>query len=113
MRRRIEFPVGGGAGEVVTVEVEESDNVGLDRAGRPGVDRAEEAFEAAIARIRPVMSGVVDGVRSLAQTPDCLTVEFGVKFDAKTGIVISSVGVEANLRVTLTWQRVGQAPTRP
>lgn len=114
MRQQIEFALDALTNETVVVEVEVPDEVGLTQvSARGAVARADESFDAAVARIRPAVSKVMASVRGLAQTPDEMTVEFGIKFDAKSGIVLTSFGVEANLKVTLTWKGGAVTPHAP
>jgi hypothetical protein len=107
MKRHIAFPLAGEDGQVVTVEVEQPVEPGLERAARGNIlERADETFETAVGKIKPAMAGIIASVKDLAQAPDDVTIVFGIKFDAKSGIVISSAGVEANLQVTLAWRKV-------
>lgn len=34
-----------------------------------------------------------------------MTIEFGITFDAKSGAILTSVGVQANLKITLAWKK--------
>jgi hypothetical protein len=112
MRQLIEFPLDDGSSETVVVEVDRPVDPGLERVARPGmVERADESFDAAVARIRPAVGKVMLSVRGLAQAPDDVTVEFGIKFDAKCGVILTSTGVEANLKVTLAWHGPRTPPT--
>jgi hypothetical protein len=74
---------------------------------RPGqiVEKAQDTFEEALAKIRPAVETVVERMRNLAQAPDTVTVEFGVKLSAAAGAVIASAASEANFRIALTWRR--------
>jgi hypothetical protein len=106
MRRRIEFELAGEPGQFVTVEVEQPVEPGLERAARGGaVERAGETFETAVAKIKPVIGIVVDSLRDMVHAPDDLTIDFGITFDAKSGVILTSVGVQANLKVTVAWHK--------
>jgi hypothetical protein len=50
-------------------------------------------------------SAVVTKLRGLADQPDEMVVEFGIKLGAKAGVVIASADTEANFTVSLTWRR--------
>ena len=106
MRRRIEFELAGEPGQSVTVEVEQPAEPGLERAARGGaVERASDTFETAVAKVKPVIGGVVNNLRDMVHAPDDLTIEFGIMFDAKSGVILTSVGVQANLKVTVAWHQ--------
>jgi hypothetical protein len=110
VRQQIQFPVDGDLDDLVTVEVVRPDPPGLERASlATQLHRADQSFEAALARIKPIINGVISNVRGLAQAPDEVKVVLGVKFDAKAGVVLSSAGAEANLELTLTWRRTANA----
>ena len=111
--RRIEYGLPAD-GHTVTVEVETAEEGGLGPVSRDGVpDQAQDSFQGALDRLGPVISSVFRSVRSAEVLPDEVKVELGVKFDAAAGIVISSVGVGANLNLTLTWKKKEGAPTAP
>jgi hypothetical protein len=110
MRRRIEFALAGEPGQVVTVEVEQPAEPGLERAARGGaVEHASDTFETAVAKVKPVIGGVVTSLRDMVHAPDDMTIEFGITFDAKSGVILTSVGVQANLKITVAWHK-HQAP---
>lgn len=106
MKRYVEFPLE--AGGSVLVEVEEPDAAGgTVRAGRETdlPERARLTFEAALSRVRPAAESVIGQLRDLADPPDQVGVEFGLKLTGTSGAIIASAGVEANFKVTLTWRR--------
>jgi hypothetical protein len=82
---------------------------GVTRSGRPAevVERAQLSFEEALARIKPAADGIIARLRSLSDPPDQIGVEFGLKLSAEAGIFLASASVDANYRVTLTWNRGG------
>jgi len=41
----------------------------------------------------------------VASAPEHFTVEFGVKLGGETGIIVAKGTVEANLKITMTWDR--------
>ena len=113
MKRLIEFGVEDG--EIVVVEVEEPEpEGGLVRAARPGevAERAKQTFESALSRIQPMATVVIRMLRELADRPDEVHVEFGIKLTGQAGAVLASAGVEANYLVTLTWIGKGNVSTK-
>jgi len=104
MKRLVEFPLEKGG--TIVVEVEDVDE-GMVKAARPGevVARAEQTFEEALDRIRPIASTLIGKIRSLTDPPDKAQLEFGLKLTAQAGAVLTAAGGEAHCKVTLTWER--------
>jgi len=92
-------------GETVGVEVDEPDVDGVVRAGRPDeiAETASKTFESALADLRPATDHLVTQLRQIAQKPDQIQIEFGIKLTAAAGAVFAKAGGEANFKVTLTW----------
>jgi hypothetical protein len=109
MSRLVEFPLE--SGETVVVEVEDGE-VGLQRAGRGEIaERASETFEGALEKIKPAAGVIIAKLRSLADTPDEVNVEFGIKLSGKLGVAfVASADAEANYKVTLKWSNTAPAP---
>lgn len=106
MKRLIEFLQEDGTELVIEVDEPVPDG-GVVRAARPGdvVQRASQTFEAALSRIKPMASGIVTTLQDLAQSPDEIQVEFGVKLSASAGAVLAAAGVEGNYKVTVIWKK--------
>lgn len=100
----IEVPVDGG--ESIRVEVAE-DTDGIVRVARPGdvAAVAQESLQRSLDRIRPVAAAVWEKLRDLPQTPDRVSVEFGIKLSAEAGVIVARGATEANFVVTLEWSR--------
>ena len=111
MKRLMEFPLEDGTSVVVEVD-EPVPEGGLVQAARPGevAERAAQTLEAALQKIKPMAGAVLTTLRGLAQRPDELQVEFGVKVSAQAGAVLASAGLEGNYRITLTWRGPPSAP---
>lgn len=95
-----------------TVMVEESDgpSVPVTRGLHPRqtlADTAEgatAAFEDSLAPVRPVAQSIIDRVRSMADAPDGVEVEFGLALHGEIGVAcITKAGADANFRVKLSW----------
>jgi hypothetical protein len=104
----------GPDGSALQVEVSD-DAPGLERISRdhePGeVVRAGRRLEEALAHVRPSLRAVADTVRSLA--PDSYEVEFGMKFNAESGVVIAKTALEGHFTVKLQWHRGSGADGDP
>jgi len=106
MKRLIEFPLEDGSSIIIEVNEEDTED-SIVQAARPGeiAARASQTFEAALEKVRPAAGAVVSKLRSLKDTPDEISVEFGLKLNAEAGAVVAAAGVEANYKVTLKWQQ--------
>ncbi|MFE1322936.1 CU044_2847 family protein [Kitasatospora phosalacinea] len=95
----------------LTVEVAEEAG-GIQRVGRgpDAVRHGAETFQEAVGRIRPALASVVGQIRSLADAPERVTVEFGIKLTAEAGVVIARTATEANFTITAEWQRASPTP---
>ncbi|MBB2948920.1 class 3 adenylate cyclase [Actinoplanes lutulentus] len=98
----VAMPLDGGG----TVFVEVSAAPGsLENVGRTTeiIGKASETLEQALAQIRPAAEAIRDSVRSLAEPPDRVSVEFGVKVTAEAGVVVARATSEANFTVKMEW----------
>lgn len=104
VRKLIEVPLDDGG--VVLVEVEDHED-GIVRSARPGevVATAAESLQASLDRIRPVAGALVAKLRDLADRPEEITVEFGIKWSAQAGVIVAQAASEANFKVALRWAR--------
>ncbi len=107
MKRIVEFPLAGGGS--VLVEVDEPPagpairGLGQDRSKL--VEQADKTFEDATAAVTPAAQSLIARVRSIADPPDEVCMEFGLQMSAQTGAFIASVAAEANFKVSMTWWR--------
>ncbi|MEU1818364.1 CU044_2847 family protein [Streptomyces roseifaciens] len=99
----------GPDGAALLVEVDD-DGPGLELISRDtnGVVQAAGRLEDALAAIRPALRSVVDSVRALA--PDEYEVEFGMKLNAESGVVIAKTAVEGHFSVRIHWNRSASRP---
>ena len=106
MKKLVEFPLKDGSGSVVVEIDEPGAESGLERASRSGeiAGKATQTFEEALSQIRPVATAVIQELRSIAEPPDEIGVEFGITMNAKAGAFVASAGVEANFKVSLSWK---------
>jgi hypothetical protein len=102
MKKMIAFEMDG---QPVYVEAEVSEAEGMRRVSLSGDDepeRAESRFVDAVARIKPAAEVVLKAFQEM-NTPDEIGLEFGLKFNAKTGVIFASADSEATFKVTLKW----------
>ncbi|SRR6266498_3550859 len=103
MKRLVEFPLEDGT--IMMVEVEESEEDGLERVSRGGemIERARQTLEESLETVRPAAQHIVEKLRSLHDSPDEIEVQFGINLNADCGAVLASAGITANYSVKLKW----------
>lgn len=108
MTELVRFDVGDGA--TVVVELKD-DEPGIERASRDGdrVLRAAVNLDGALEQVRTLANAALEKLRGLAERPAEIEVEFGLRLNAETGVVIARTQAEGHVQVRLTWHK----PTNP
>ena len=103
MTQLLEFKSQEGA--LIFVEVDERPSGPVTRGGRSAeaVVEAGEGLEQVLARLSPVVAGIVTQLRETPDWPDQIEVEFGVRLSADANVIIVRAGGEANFRIALRW----------
>jgi hypothetical protein len=113
MKRVIEIPLADGTTTLIEVQ-DDGPTAAYAPVTRGGireamansvVERVEQTFETALAKLKPATAAVVEQLRTLTHIPDNIEVEFGIKFGAKGNAYLAAADAEANFKVTLKWQR--------
>jgi hypothetical protein len=104
MEQLLRFELDGGG--AVFVEVAD-DEPGIEQAARADdlVVRARVSLENALDQVRAVANTALARLRDLAEQPQQIQVEFGIRLNAEAGAVIARTQAEGHLQVTLTWTR--------
>lgn len=105
MGRLVEFPTEGGGSILGEVVEQPGSPVTRGPGGTGLVERAQQTFEDAVARVQPAVEGVITQLRSLAERPDEVRVEFGLDVHTEAGAFIAAGSTTANFKVALTWHR--------
>ncbi|MFJ8827044.1 CU044_2847 family protein [Streptomyces sp. NPDC102467] len=63
-----------------------------------------ERLEAGLARLTAVAGRALSRMAALPRSPSAVEMEFGLKVNAATGVVLAQAGTEAHLKVKLTWE---------
>jgi hypothetical protein len=105
MARVIEVPLAEGGSILVEVDDATDEPVLRGRRGPGSPPPLEEPLEQVLAGLGPATRAVLSQLRSLADSPHEIEVEFAVKLTADANIVIARTGGEANFRVALRWTR--------
>lgn len=116
MKRLVEFQVGDETGEMVLVEVDEPiAEAGLERAARRGevTGTAARTIAESIGSVLPAAQTVLAELRSHLQSPDEITLTFGIKLSGGFNAVVASGQGEANFQVNVKWKRATPSSAVP
>jgi prefoldin subunit 5 len=104
-----QFPLEGGGFLIVEVDDSQNSVRRVMRGASPAeaIAKAADTFESGLEKVKGAVESMLQSLRSLAQPPDEVAVEFGVMMNAETGAVIAKAAAEANFKVNLTWRKSG------
>ena len=109
MMRLLEYPLEAGGSVLIQVEDGHGRDPEVTRGwgerDRRVVEQARESFEQTVARVQPAVQGLVAQLRSVADTPDAISVEFGLELSAEVGAFVAGASTKGNFKVTMTWNR--------
>ncbi len=105
-----EFTIDLDAGEELPILVEFTPRPGvrqvsLSLAPEELAGKSALALDRAMSTIRQMAKRVTDAVDKVADKPDKVELEFGLKLDAEAGAYIAKASTEAGFKVVLTWER--------
>jgi hypothetical protein len=104
MKNLIEFKLENG--ESAFMQVEESEEQARQRVSRndePQSLQAERTFNEAIRCVAPIGNALLTSLKDINK-PDEIKLEFGLAFNAKAGVVFTSVESQASFKVSITWK---------
>ncbi|MEU2748191.1 CU044_2847 family protein [Streptomyces collinus] len=104
MTELVRYSLEDGGEVLVEAQGDTSGLVGASRADGAVVDGVT-TFDRALDGVRGAADAALRSFRGLAQRPDEVQIEFGVRITAEAGAVIAKTGVEGQLSVTITWSR--------
>jgi hypothetical protein len=109
VKRLVEFGLEQGGSILVEVDEPAADGPVMRGGGlgRPAlVEQAGITFEDATSAVTPAARSLIRRLRDGEDSPDEVSIEFGVQLSAHTGAFIASVAAEANFTVTMCWRRL-------
>ena len=115
MGRLLEYPLEGGGSVLIQVEDGHGGDGEVTRGwgerDRRVIEQAQESFQQAVGRVQPAVQALFAQVRSLADSPDTVSVEFGLELGADVGAFVANASSKGNFKVSLTWRpRAGPDP---
>lgn len=104
MSNQIEFKLDNG--ESAYMQVQESEAQVRQRVGR-GSDspalKAQRSFNDAVRCIAPVGKTLLAELKEM-NTPDEISLEFNISFNAEANVIFTSLASEASFKVNITWK---------
>ena len=95
--------------EFVYVEVDEiksQSESGIIMASKDEeITKISTKFSKALTPIKHVTNNVLNQLKELADSPEEVNIEFGLKLNLETGAVIAKVSSECNLKVNIKWKK--------
>ena len=108
MERLLEYPLDGGGSVLVQVEDGHGGDGEVTRGwgerDRRVIEQAQESFQQAVGRVQPAVQALLAQFRSLADSPDTVSVEFGLELGAEVGAFVANASSKGNFKVSLTWR---------
>jgi hypothetical protein len=105
MPKLIEVPLERGGSILIEADAPNSGDPLRGRVNAQVIDRVSQTLEEALSHIRSTADVVITQLCAIPQTPDEVSVEFGIKFGAKGSIYIAGGEAEANFKVAIKWQK--------
>lgn len=66
---------------------------------------AAASFEKSLSPLKEISNSIINCIKEIANSPDEIGVELGLKFNAKAGIILTSFDSEANFKISLKWKK--------
>ncbi len=68
------------------------------------VEKSKEAIDQAMDTIQGMAAKTIAAAKAIAEPPDAIEVEFGIKLDAEVGAMVAKAGTEASITVKMVWR---------
>jgi Trypsin-co-occurring domain 1 len=96
-------------GGSILIEVDEQSRGPVTRGvgAADVVTKTGESLEQVLGRVGPAVREIVSDLRSAADWPDEVEIEFAVKLSTDASVIIARAGGEANFRILLRWSNEG------
>ncbi|MGK5550636.1 CU044_2847 family protein [Actinomadura kijaniata] len=98
-------------GQTMLVEMtDQDDGLAPVGRGRDVIERLPDSFSGALDRVQMFTEEILERMRQHRRRPDRVAVEFGLKFSAKSGLVIAEAAGEAHLKLIAEWSHQPPGP---
>ena len=88
-----------------TAQIDRSDDLLDPVTGNRVIQKTKAFLAETFDQNKEFSGGISESIDRMDFRPDELEVEFAVKFSADAGIIISSIGTEANITVKMKWEK--------
>jgi Trypsin-co-occurring domain 1 len=106
-KQLVEYSLADGTTFLIEVDEPPGDTA-IERVALPSGQmalKAQQTFEEALDKIKPVASTIISKLRNLNNPADEVEVKFGLKLTAGAGAIFTSVGGEVSYEITLKWKQ--------
>lgn len=111
MKRLVEFATDEGGTILVEIDDDLRPGSGSTLRGGPAatmIEKARVSYEEALDKIQGAAETIITKMRALPDSPDEISVDFGIKMSADIGAILASTSAEAHFTLHLTWRRQEQ-----
>jgi hypothetical protein len=105
MPKLIEVPLERGGSILIEADASNSGEALRGRAAVQVIEQVSHTLEEALSHVRSTADVVIAQLCAISQTPDEVSVEFGIKFGAKGSVYIAGGEAEANFKIALKWKK--------
>ncbi len=107
-KRLVEFPPEDGGIVLVQAAAGGHDGgevtCGWGDRGEWVAPQAQQSFEQAVGRVQPAVQALVRRLRSVAESPEEIKVDFGIELSAEVGAFVTGASATGNFTVSMTWR---------
>ncbi|MGY1761959.1 CU044_2847 family protein [Geodermatophilus sp. SYSU D00779] len=75
--------------------------------------QAQQSFEEAVGHVQPAVQALVRRLRSVAERPEEITIDFGLELSAEVGAFVAGASSTGNFTVSMTWRPGRTARSAP
>lgn len=95
-------------GSPIFVEISDSRSGyrgGNTRSGTPSLEIADKRFREVLSTVSAIATEAMETIDNMVTKPDEISLELGIKITAEAGVLVTRLGGEAHLQITLTWKK--------
>lgn len=105
MSQLIEVPLAGGGTILIEADATRSSEAMRGPGAKKVIEQVTQTLEDALDNVKATANAVITKLRDVHQSPEEVTVEFGIKFGAKGSVYIAGGEAEANFKVAIKWKK--------